>query len=55
MSPGKSIGVKFLTDHDPHYPAPNQYTIPDAVGKGPAKTFGIKNDITTGNPVHSVS
>lgn len=47
-SPGTLIGEKLHTEHDPCYPAPNQYIISDTVCASQAKSFGIKNNLETG-------
>ena len=47
--PGILIGEKLHVEHDPLYPAPNQYTISDSVYNKQAKSFGIKSNIDTGS------
>ena len=36
------IGERLYVDNDPRYPAPNAYCIPETVGTGLKKSFGIK-------------
>ena len=38
------IGEKLYSDNDPEYPAPNAYKIPESVGTGLKKSFGIMYD-----------
>ena len=42
------IGEKLHIDNDPEYPAPNAYDIPETMGTGLKKSFGIKyNDASS--------
>ena len=42
-APAPVIGEKLYVDNDPKYPAPNAYSIPETVGTGSKKSFGIKH------------
>jgi len=41
---GPLIGETLYIDTDPHYPAPNIYDIPETVGAGLKRSFGIMYD-----------
>ena len=44
--PAPVIGEKLYVDNDPGYPAPNAYDIPETIGTGLKKSFGIKHNDT---------
>lgn len=48
IPPSPYCGERLSVDWDPHYPAPNAYSIPGLVGSGPAKSFGIKAERQNG-------
>ena len=50
VHPSPYCGEQLSVDWDPHYPAPNEYQIPGVVGRGPAKSFGIKHERMNGEP-----
>jgi len=41
------IGEKLYVENDPEYPAPNAYYIPETIGTGLKRSFGIKYDDKT--------
>ena len=41
-------GERLHVDTDLHYPAPNEYSIPETMGTGQVKTFSTKHDLGTG-------
>ena len=44
---GPLIGEKLHAENDLEYPAPNAYCIPETMGTGLKKSFGIKYDATS--------
>lgn len=41
------IGERLDMDNDQQYPAPNAYCIPETVGTGLKRSFGIKHNVAS--------